>query len=367
MGCFNWEICSYRYQLSETNKEAGIYRLKGCADYGLLHAIVGDPTTLGSSNMTLTMEGLALKNIEIQPANVEGSRENQSNQNRILDGSDAELDSFGAGSFADNGKGKKDENGGTASNATYISWNDLEDATLLNLLYEEVLKGNRCPSGWKKEVWPRLMETFQELTGFTRTKAHVIHSMRNWRRNYKKVSDIVSKSGFRWDAITGKIVATDSRWDELIETNKDAEFYRDNGCPSYGILQAVVGDLREQTTHEMFSGKEDSANNIVGTLQTNSEDVVESRIGNDVPYQFKDKEDENEVNTMKGPYNAWTADEDKAMMNLLYMEVLNGNKLHGGWKKDVWPKVMKAFHEQTGSTKSKEHVIKSHENLEEEV
>ncbi|XP_068655806.1 uncharacterized protein [Aristolochia californica] len=65
---------------------------------------------------------------------------------------------------------------------------------------------------------------------------------KSWKKTYQTVMSCLNTSGFGWDATTQRVTAYHFVWQDYIKEHKDAEKYRQQGCPLYEKLAMVVGN-----------------------------------------------------------------------------------------------------------------------------
>uniref|UniRef100_A0A2N9EQR9 Myb/SANT-like domain-containing protein n=1 Tax=Fagus sylvatica TaxID=28930 RepID=A0A2N9EQR9_FAGSY len=111
---------------------------------------------------------------------------------------------------------------------SYVRWSlDMEHA-LADILRDERNLGNKGDAGWKTVAYNSASSKLSSQLHIDITADNVKNRIKTWKKLYGIVSDILSQSGFNWDA-TKKMMITvddDNAWQEYIKSHKDARSFR---------------------------------------------------------------------------------------------------------------------------------------------
>ena len=101
---------------------------------------------------------------------------------------------------------------------SYVCWSlDMEHA-LVDILREERNLGNKGDAGWKTVSYNSASSKLSSQLHIDITVDNVKNRMKTWKKLYGIVSDILSQSGFSWDATKKMItVDDDNAWQEYIK------------------------------------------------------------------------------------------------------------------------------------------------------
>ncbi|XP_043696840.1 L10-interacting MYB domain-containing protein-like [Telopea speciosissima] len=122
-------------------------------------------------------------------------------------------------------------------------WTTSLTKRLVDLMVQQVLKGNRPNNSFGRKAWKNICDEFPKETGLKWNKEQLKNRYSVLRRQYVTVKSLLNQGEFNWDEATGTITATDEVWDKYIKVNPDAEAIRNNGCPIYKQLCTVFSEL----------------------------------------------------------------------------------------------------------------------------
>lgn len=121
----------------------------------------------------------------------------------------------------------------------------------MDLLVEEVHKGNRQNNSFNKKAWRTMCDGFYKESGLKWDKEQLKNRLAVLRRQYALVKCLLERNeDFTWDESTGTITASDDAWDEYIKGHPDAETIKSNGCPIYKQLCLIFSEPETNGKHE---------------------------------------------------------------------------------------------------------------------
>ena len=97
-------------------------------------------------------------------------------------------------------------------------WNHKEEKVLVELMVEQVKKGNRPTTTFSTKAWNEIIDEFYRRTGNKYTKSQFVNKFNKLRlvyREFKKLRDI--PTGFGWDPVTKTVTAPDDVWDHYLK------------------------------------------------------------------------------------------------------------------------------------------------------
>ncbi|CAN6704248.1 unnamed protein product [Malus baccata var. baccata] len=124
------------------------------------------------------------------------------------------------------------ENEGDENN--YFRWNVDMERALADILHEERRLGNKGDGGWKIAAYNSAASILSAQFD--------IHF---WKKFYAIVSDILSESGFSWDA-TKKMISVDEDhvWQEYVRSHSGAKSFRWKVIPNWDNVLDLCGKDR---------------------------------------------------------------------------------------------------------------------------
>lgn len=121
---------------------------------------------------------------------------------------------------------------------------------LVNLMVDQVHKGNRKNHNFGKKAWKYMCDEFHRRTGLKWDKEQLKNRGAVLRRIYVTVTSLLDQSDFSWDESTGAIVASDEVWAEYVREHPDAETLKVSGCPIYKELCTIFSEPPTNGKHD---------------------------------------------------------------------------------------------------------------------
>lgn len=88
---------------------------------------------------------------------------------------------------------------------------------LVDLMVDEVHKGNKKNYSFGKKAWKSITDEFYKKTGLKWDKEQLKNRYAVLRKQYTIAKLLLEQSDFKWDETTGTITATDEVWDRIIK------------------------------------------------------------------------------------------------------------------------------------------------------
>lgn len=173
----------------QAHPEAKSYRNKVIANYDCLAIVLGDSDAINSLILTTN----ASNSSELRETSIEHARNEHAKESLS--------------------RSKK-------SKAVYLPWPPSEDKLLLELLVEQVYKGEKKDNVFSRDAWNEVVAKFNEVTSSKKTRDHMLNRMKTWRRTYSIVSAMIEENEFIWDESKNMVVAGDAVWDNYLKVSK---------------------------------------------------------------------------------------------------------------------------------------------------
>jgi len=98
--------------------------------------------------------------------------------------------------------------------AFIAKWTESLTNLYVNLLVEEVKKGNRTSSTFNKAGWNSIRTEFNKRAELQYTQVQLKNKVNKLRKQYGSFKKLLSQSGFGWDNVNKKVVVDDpSIWE----------------------------------------------------------------------------------------------------------------------------------------------------------
>ncbi|TQD86282.1 hypothetical protein C1H46_028169 [Malus baccata] len=92
-----------------------------------------------------------------------------------------------------------------------IDWSQTMDQFFVELMLDEVRKGNKVGCTFKKKSWITMITCFNEKFGFQHGRAVLKNRYNVLRKHYSSVNILLDQKGFTWDETQQKVVADDPK------------------------------------------------------------------------------------------------------------------------------------------------------------
>ncbi|WCJ30413.1 L10-interacting MYB domain-containing protein [Euphorbia peplus] len=136
----------------------------------------------------------------------------------------------------------------SSSDRTRTYWTPPMDRYLIDLLSDQVHKGNKLGQTFISQAWIDMVSLFNIKFQSNHGKDVLKNRYKHLRRMYGDIKDLLDHNGFSWDEIREMITAEDDVWDAYTKAHPDARSYRVKTVPSYQKLCVIFGE-------ENFNGR----------------------------------------------------------------------------------------------------------------
>ncbi|KAK7344225.1 hypothetical protein VNO77_13589 [Canavalia gladiata] len=206
-------------------------------------------------------------------------------------------------------------------------WTPLMDRYLIDLMLEEVQKGNQRDDVFNNQVWSEMVVLFKERFGIQFEKDYLKNCCKCLENVYCDLRSLLDRRGFSWDEAQQMISAYDGAWDAYIKEHPDANSYRNHRKPNYNDLCLIYGNSETKLTCNL--GNQNFGYNDCSTKVQN----------------FHRRRD-------------WTPPMDRYFMDLMLEEVQNGSMVNQKFDRLTWRDMVAKFRAEFGSQYDKD-VLKS--------
>lgn len=101
-------------------------------------------------------------------------------------------------------------------NQCKIDWSPMMDQFFIELMLDQVRKGNKIGRTFKKKAWVDMIESFNARFESHYGKVVLKNRLNVLRRHYCTINVLLAKEGFSWDKREQKVVADDQAWQKCI-------------------------------------------------------------------------------------------------------------------------------------------------------
>ncbi|KAJ4957459.1 hypothetical protein NE237_024570 [Protea cynaroides] len=238
---------------------------------------------------------------------------------------------------------------GTDSQATISSdrsrtdWTPSMDRYFIDLMLEQVQKGNKFDNTFNKQAWTDMITLFNAKFGSQHDKDVLRSRYKNLRKQYNDMKILLQRNGFSWDGTRQMVTANDDVWDAYIEEHPDARSYRTKTKSNYVDLCMIYGN--SNAGGYKLTGEDIYINNEVLRVQTG---------------EGKDGEAPSSTDRSR---TDWTPPMDHCFINLMLDQVHRGNMIDHKFNKQAWTDMVTLFNAKFGSQHDKDVLKSRYKNL----
>ncbi|KAI8574796.1 hypothetical protein RHMOL_Rhmol01G0381500 [Rhododendron molle] len=133
-------------------------------------------------------------------------------------------------------------------------WQPPMDRYFIDLMLDEVQKGNQIDGQFHKQAWMEMLVSFNAKFGFNYDIDILKNRYKTLRRQYKVIKNILDLDGFSWDETRQMVTADDSVWQDYIKAHTDARQYMTRPMPYYKDLCVISRELNPGDGRDCLSG-----------------------------------------------------------------------------------------------------------------
>ncbi|XP_020536605.1 uncharacterized protein LOC105637536 isoform X2 [Jatropha curcas] len=209
-----------------------------------------------------------------------------------------------------------------SSDRTRTYWTPPMDRYLIDLLLDQVHRGNKLGQTFISQAWIDMVASFNVKFQSLHDKDVLKNRYKHLRRMYNDIKSLLENNGFSWDETREMITAEDHVWDAYTKAHPDARLYRVKTVPSYQKLCVIFGQ-------ENFDGRYGRLAQIMDRNDETPDVVI----------------DESSVNPLTID---WGTDSDRYFIELMLEQVHRGNKINHSFNEQAWTHMIESFSEKFG-------------------
>ncbi|KAK7345205.1 hypothetical protein VNO77_15782 [Canavalia gladiata] len=139
-------------------------------------------------------------------------------------------------------KGVVDQTSLSVNNQGKIDWSPMMDQFFVELMLDQLSKGNKIGRTFKKKAWVDMTESFNDRFGCHYGKVVLKNRFNVLRRHYCSINVLLGKEGFSWDKAQQKVVAHDQVWQKCIRAHHNFRLYKIKSMPFYSGMCIICRD-----------------------------------------------------------------------------------------------------------------------------
>ncbi|EEF46860.1 conserved hypothetical protein [Ricinus communis] len=205
---------------------------------------------------------------------------------------------------------------------TRTYWTPPMDRYLIDLLLEQVHRGNKLGQTFISQAWTDMVASFNVKFQSHHDKDVLKNRYKHLRRMYSDIKNLLENSGFSWDSTREMITAEDHVWDAYTKAHPDARSYRVKTVPGYQKLCAIFGQ-------ENSDGRYSRLSKIVDP-------------DGETPVLVIDE------SSMDPSTIDWQPPMSRYLIDLMLEQVHGGNKIDYTFNEQAWTLIVESFNEKFG-------------------
>ncbi|MCH89116.1 F-box family protein, partial [Trifolium medium] len=157
-------------------------------------------------------------------------------------------------------------------NSDSTLWPDLVTKAFIDIMVDEVTKGNMPNGVFHQETWTSMTTRLNSITNCSYTKEQLQEKMHRLRAMFHEFDSLLENTGFGWNEETNTVTASEEAWQNYLKTHDKASEFQKKGCAHYKLLEIIFNKNKET---EVFhhSSTQDPPN-------INKENELDNQYGN---------------------------------------------------------------------------------------
>lgn len=123
-----------------------------------------------------------------------------------------------------------------------IDWSQKMDEYFVQLMLEQVHKGNKIGRTFKNKAWSHMISQFNTKFGYQHGKVILKNRCNILRRQYNAIKFLLGQNGFSWDETQQVLIADHHVWNKVIKASRNFQRYRNKTVPFYIDTCLIYGN-----------------------------------------------------------------------------------------------------------------------------
>ncbi|MBA0807037.1 hypothetical protein Gohar_022867 [Gossypium harknessii] len=222
-----------------------------------------------------------------------------------------------------------DRKGSMNCDRTRTFWTPPMDRYLIDLLLDQVHRGNKLGQTFLTPAWVDMVTSFNVKFGSHYDKDVLKNRFKHLRRLYNDIKILLEQSGFSWDETRDMVIAEDSVWNAYIKSHPDARSYRVKTVPSYHKLRVIFGQENCEVRYNRLTQKVGSDDDSTVLMTSNGNEKNDHLPGGIHHLELE-----------------WTTPMEQFFMGLLLEQVREQNKIAQAFNEQAWVHMVESFNEK---------------------
>ena len=133
----------------------------------------------------------------------------------------------------------------TSNAADSKVWPEPVEKQFIEILLEEVAKGNICNGIMKKDLGPVVTEEYNNRTGKHYSVDQIKENFKRLKKKYNAFSQLIGRTDMEWDSDTNTVKGSDAAWLDAVKVsvihliNFHAIHSLNSSCKQFHIYQCL--------------------------------------------------------------------------------------------------------------------------------
>ncbi|KAF8036808.1 hypothetical protein BT93_C2506 [Corymbia citriodora subsp. variegata] len=132
--------------------------------------------------------------------------------------------------------------GSSVGTRTRTYWQPTMDRYFIDLMLEQVQKGNQVDGLFLKQAWMEMIASFNAKFGFSYEVEILKNRYKTLRRQFNVINNLLDTEGFSWDDSRQMVTADDYIWQDYIKAHSDARQFMTRPVPYYNDICIICRD-----------------------------------------------------------------------------------------------------------------------------
>ncbi|XP_031255410.1 uncharacterized protein LOC116113397 isoform X3 [Pistacia vera] len=164
--------------------------------------------------------------------------------------------------------GEEDDQYPDNSSSPRIHWTKTMDRCFIDLMLEQVHRGNKIGHRFSDQAWAWIVASFNEQFGFICDREVLEERYFSLMNECNSISNLLSPNCFMWDDIQQTMISDDDVWEAHIKEHPDAVTYEERNLSNYNDLHMIYGNKSSDRRLSSAGVKIENDDNIFRDLCT---------------------------------------------------------------------------------------------------
>ncbi|KAK9139261.1 hypothetical protein Scep_008942 [Stephania cephalantha] len=171
-----------------------------------------------------------------------------------------------------------------SSNRSRTYWQPPMDRYFIDLMLDQVNRGNQFDGTFRRHAWMDMVELFNAKFGFNYDIVILKNRYKTLKRQHNAIKLLLDQEGFAWDETRQMVTADDSVWHDYIKAHPDAKQYITRPVTYYKDLCVIFKDASFDERHSDLAQNAEQHDEILGMDRCRMSRGLQSQIMYDTLY-----------------------------------------------------------------------------------